>query len=362
MSRLRRLRTSNLISTFHPFASISPICLSVLWPVLRRALSINVGHRHSTTGEFLNELENTRRRSTVRSLDAVSIDVGWKTFVGRAKLAVGAVNQDRVVVLRERVVDREVWIMIVADGVTYWPRVGRGERASEIACDVLVESIRKQFPQAGDNVAIDWPRILDRSCLPASEAIVADALGISDRPSRINDNDLMSTTALIGVLDGNELILANVGDSRAYLAFLTELPKQPTVDGDVAMSQLTQGIPPEQVHELGISGALRFCLGAARENDDGQLVPDRDRAHPMVSRWQLRPGDTIVLCSDGLVEERVFLEPKILLRPSKQTVKCRQQLADRLVDESDARQRLPSEAEPVGYGDNITCVVLRVVG
>ena len=128
--------------------------------------------------------------------------------------------------------------MIVADGVTH-ARVGRGERASEIACDVLVESIRKQFPQAGDNVAIDWPRIFDRSCLPASEAIVADTLGISDRPSRINDNDLMSTTALIGVLDGNELILANVGDSRAYLVS-DGIAEQLTVDGDVAMSQLTR--------------------------------------------------------------------------------------------------------------------------
>ena len=50
----------------------------------------------------------------------------------------------------------------------------------------------------------------------------------------------MSTTALIGVLDGSDLYLANVGDSRAYLV-ASGLAEQLTVDGDVASSQLRQG-------------------------------------------------------------------------------------------------------------------------
>ena len=172
----------------------------------------------------------------------------------------------------------------------------------------------------------------------------------------------MSTTALIGILDGDELHLANVGDSRAYLV-ANGLAEQLTVDGDVASSQLALGTPPEQVQELGAAGkALRFCLGACRETESGELVVDVQRARPQISRWQLKPGDTMVLCSDGLVEERVFLEPEDLatiIEAGRDLTS--QQLAEHLVAAADAKQRVPSPTEPNGYGDNITAIVLRFV-
>lgn len=263
--------------------------------------------------------------------------------------------------LREAVRDREVLLMIVADGVTH-ARVGAGERASGLACEVLVASIRAQIQACSPDAEPEWSGILDRVCLTASEAIVADALSIPDRPARISDNDLMSTTALIGVLDGNELHLANVGDSRAYLV-ANGLAEQLTVDGDVAASQLARGTPPEQVQELGTAGkALRFCLGACREGNDGQLAAELERARPQIGHWRVEPGDTFVLCSDGLVEERVFLEPEDLVRIVETNRDlAAQELAEQMVAAADARQRLPSEREPNGYGDNITCIVLRLV-
>jgi hypothetical protein len=36
------------------------------------------------------------------------------------------------------------------------------------------------------------------------------------------------------------------------------------------------------------------------------------------------------------------------------------ELARRLVDAANAMQRLPSAAEPEGFGDNITCVVIKI--
>ena len=171
----------------------------------------------------------------------------------------------------------------------------------------------------------------------------------------------MSTTALIGILDGDELHLANVGDSRAYLV-ANGFAEQLTVDGDVASSQLALGTPPEQVQELGAAGkALRFCLGACRETGSGELVVDVERARPQISHWRLKPGDTIVLCSDGLVEERVFLEPEDLaaIIDARHDLTS-QQLAENLVAAADAKQRLPSSTEPNGYGDNITAIVLRL--
>ena len=295
-----------------------------------------------------------------------AFDIGSQTIAGRAKSALGAVNQDCVVVRREARRDREVHVLIVADGVTH-ARVGAGERASGLACERLVSVIGEQirsFNAAApiENVPPDWQEILERACLAASAAVVTEALSLPDRPEKINDNDLMSTTALIGILDGDELHLANVGDSRAYLV-ANGIAEQLTVDGDVAASQLAAGIPPEQVQELGSAGkALRFCLGACRETPDGQLVVDPERSRPRVTRWKVMPGDTMVLCSDGLVEERVFLEPEDLVAVIEAGRDASsQQLAERLVAAADAKQRLPSQTEPNGYGDNITCLVLRLV-
>ncbi|MBC8116312.1 MAG: protein phosphatase 2C domain-containing protein, partial [Candidatus Saccharimonas sp.] len=395
-----------------------------IWPVRRRALSVNANHRPASTGEFLQQLERAAERvtsrplstqqvgcvkssertsgisavpTTVRSEDSThptasepslwqrvvrrlageatlessnvspqltlptAVDVGWQTVAGRAKSALGAVNQDCAVVQREPVRDRDVLLMIVADGVTH-ARVGAGERASGLACEVLVASIREQIRSCPADAEPAWPGILDRACQSASEAVVAEALSLPDRPAQISDNDLMSTTALLGVLDGSDLYLANVGDSRAYLV-ANGLAEQLTVDGDVAASQLAQGTPPEQVQELGTAGkALRFCLGACRETDDGQLVAELERARPQIGHWRIEPGDTFVLCSDGLVEERVFLEPEDLVRiVDAHRDLASQGLAEQLVAAADTRQRLPSETEPNGYGDNITCIVLRLV-
>ena len=356
-----------------------------LWPVLRRALSINVTQRQSSTSELLEELERaaastpTRRVSQDVLSDTVAaslltrrvgvggplfgprpqIDLGWLTATGRAKSALGAVNQDQVIVVSETVRNREVQLLIVADGVTH-ARVGAGERASGLACEVLLASICSQLAALPENEEPAWPTVLDTACVAASEAIVREALSLPDRPVPTRDNDLMSTTVLIGILDGDELHLANVGDSRAYLV-ANGLAEQLTVDGDVASSQLALSTPPEQVQELGAAGkALRFCLGACRETESGELVVDVERARPQTSRWRLKPGDTMVLCSDGLVEERVFLEPEELaaIIDARRDLTS-QQLAEHLVAAADAKQRLPSSTEPNGYGDNITAIVLR---
>ena len=59
MSRLRRSWTEQFDFDIPPLRVYQPNLPVGLSPVLRRASSINVGHRHSTTGEFLNQLENT---------------------------------------------------------------------------------------------------------------------------------------------------------------------------------------------------------------------------------------------------------------------------------------------------------------
>lgn len=394
-----------------------------IWNILRRGLATNVTRRPSTVAEFAGELENVvlngARHSTAFGVgfvtlpehpteglphssslvsptpassfwqrifpgtadlpsnsatsepDEPSVDIGAITIPGRAKSALNAVNQDRVVVVQETVRGRVMHLLIVADGVST-ARVGDGAMASGLGTDAIVDSIRSQLlmlPPDSDPV---WPDILARACLHGSEAIINSAVKIvaesesgrahalSIPASQISDSDLMSTTVLIGVLDGDDLYLANVGDSRAYL-ILNDQAEQLTVDGDVASAMLIAGVPPEQVQELGSGGkALRFCLGACRLENDGQIVCDPDRCRPQVSRWKLKTEHVVVLCTDGLVEERVFLEPHDLVEINQSAGNVSSQiLAERLVEAADQRQRLPSELEPNGYGDNIACIVIR---
>jgi hypothetical protein len=59
----------------------------------------------------------------------------------------------------------------------------------------------------------------------------------------------------------------------------------------------------------------------------------------------------------------LYLEPEALeLQVRANAQRPAQELAVLLADAADARQRLPSAAEPEGMGDNISCIVVKVSG
>jgi protein phosphatase len=157
--------------------------------------------------------------------------------------------------------------------------------------------------------------------------------------------------------------IANLGDSRAYLLSEGGL-EQLTVDGDLGASLLAAGAPPEHIIELGATAhALRECVGGCDRTPEGTVTVAPQHNHPNFSRWSLRPGDVVVLCSDGLVEEGLYLEAAALERLLRANVqRPAPELAVLMADAADARQRLPSAAEPEGMGDNISCIVVKVSG
>ena len=95
---------------------------------------------------------------------------------------------------------------------------------------------------------------------------------------------------------------------------------------------------------------------------DGKIVLADEHNKPTFSRWTLVPGDVLVLCTDGLVEEGLFLEPadiaQLVRRHGQGPL---EEQANLLADAADGRQHLPSPLEPEGRGDNISCVVVRIV-
>src|SRR5262249_11495633 len=157
---------------------------------------------------------------------------------------------------------------------------------------------------------------------------------------------LMGTTLTAAWLEGDLLTLAHLGDSRAYLIDAAGV-EQLTVDGDLGCALLAAGGPPEEVLQLGgMARALHDCVGGCYRTPRGELAIEEDRCRPPLTRWPLQPGDVIVLCTDGLVEEGVFLDPNGLadLVRRHQALPA-QALAEKLAEAADACQRLPSEPE-----------------
>lgn len=101
-------------------------------------------------------------------------------------------------------------------------------------------------------------------------------------------------------------------------------------------------------------------MGGCQVTPGGDLTPWTDGL-PSLARFPVLPGDVIVLCSDGLVEEGVFLSPETVFRLiHEHSGLPAAELAVLVAQEADSLQRTPSTLEPEGFGDNISCIVVKV--
>jgi PPM family protein phosphatase len=284
----------------------------------------------------------------------LSWEIGAHTRTGKAKASRGGVNQDSILVRRFDNPERA--LMVVADGLSCCD-VGSGDVASLLVCEAIDASIHP------GSHAEDFVTQIPQACRQGAEAILAWALDRGERLRLIAAQDLMATTVLAAWLEGDTVIVANAGDSRAYLLNDHGI-EQLTVDADLGCTLLAAGSPPENVVELGaVTRALRSCVGGVLyKSATEELVIDDTRFKLAVSRWKLLPNETLILCSDGLVEEGAFLEPAELLDLVRRHADLPvQELAVVLADAAEARQIVPCEEEPDGLGDNISCCVIRIL-
>jgi serine/threonine protein phosphatase PrpC len=338
-----------------PLRIFAPQLFPGLQHVLTRGLALDPAKRFPTPAVFAAEFRRALARAEERTVSQTPVrwEIGSHTRTGRAKTAVQRANEDYVLVRPFASPQRA--LVAVADGISSC-EVGSGALASLLSCVVLETTF------AADGRASTFGVNMLAACKRASEAMLSWALERGHREKLLAGQDLMGTTLTVGWLEGNHLSAGNLGDSRVYLV-TAEFVEQLTVDGDMASGLLAAGVPPEEVAELGsASRALRDCVGGCCRSPTGELVVNDKYSRPALSSWSLLPGDVVVLCTDGLVEEGLFLEPMELaaiLRP--QLDLPAEKLALKLVEAADARQRLPSPREPEGFGDNISCIVIKIV-
>lgn len=175
------------------------------------------------------------------------------------------INEDSIGVVPERS------FFAVADGMG-------GHLAGEVASRIAVETIARcisteEQAEIGDKL-MKGARLANSKIFSASKS----------NPKYRG----MGTTITAAVIDGNELVLVHVGDSRAYIIRGEDII---TVTEDHSLVQelyRNGGITREQAREHPRRNVLTRALGTEAEVNVDLI------------RFALQKGDTILLCSDGL--------------------------------------------------------------
>ncbi|HZR99069.1 MAG TPA: Stp1/IreP family PP2C-type Ser/Thr phosphatase [Chloroflexota bacterium] len=244
------------------------------------------------------------------------LEVGQVTDVGRKR----TVNEDNLgafIPADPALLAQIGALFVVADGMGGH---AKGEVASAIAVSTIVEEYQKSTA----------PTLGERLVAALREANAA----IWDEASRQVDHAGMGTTVVCGVVVGDELLVTNAGDSRAYLVRLgraQQLTRDHSWVGEmVALGKLT--VAEARRHRM--RNVITRCLGGR---------PDLEV--PLYPRQQLVSGDALVLCSDGLWG--TMTDQEIGLFVSK-------------YPPQEAAERLVALANERGGPDNITVIVVRV--
>ncbi|MDZ8053537.1 MAG: Stp1/IreP family PP2C-type Ser/Thr phosphatase [Aulosira sp. ZfuVER01] len=217
-------------------------------------------------------------------------------------------------------IDSEQRFCIVADGMG--GHAG-GEEASRIATREIQEYLTANWLSSQSS-----QELLVQALWRANEAILQDQ---QDHPERAD----MGTTAVVVIFrDPESPWCAHVGDSRLYRLRGSQL-EQITEDHTWVARAIKLGdITFEEARIHPFRHVLSRCLG-------------REDLHQVdVQPFDVKAGDRLLLCSDGLTEELV-----------------EQKIADYLQDNSaleQAAQSLVDAAKAHGGHDNITVAIVAV--
>jgi protein phosphatase len=201
-------------------------------------------------------------------------------------------------------------LFAVADGLG-------GHIAGDVASATAIQALQ---PYDRPVAKTELPAALGRAISTANEAL---------RSKVESDPELLGMgTTLVAMLcsDDGAAILANVGDSRAYLL------------RDTSYRQITEdhtfgNLVAEAAANPGMSERItRFLDGRAEGRS------------PDLTVWDLRPGDRFLLCSDGLSG----VVPDDLVRETLLTTGA----------PADAADRLAALAIDHGGPDNVTVLVM----
>lgn len=222
--------------------------------------------------------------------------------------------------------------MCVADGMG-------GHSSGEIASRIAIDELSEFFRMTSQDTDATWPYKMDKAKNYDENRLVT---GIKLANIRIYEQatsepglDRMGTTIVSAYFAGNQAYIAHVGDSRVYLYRHGEL-RQMTEDHSLLNDYLkTKKLSPEEIEAFPHKNVIMRALGMG------------DAVQVDISRTDVVPGDTYLLCSDGLsgmVNDAGIVS---ILNKTKELEKACEQLIDM--------------ANAAGGNDNVTCVLARAI-
>lgn len=238
------------------------------------------------------------------SVEVVSSYYGSRTEIGNVREH----NEDSLTVLPP--------LFAVADGMG-------GHEAGEIASEITINTLNDLAPQSADAEAL-------------ARAVVAANLNVIKAPSQGVGREGMGTTLTAAILEKERLVIAQVGDSRAYLLHngsLQQLTRDHSLMADmIEAGQLTEAEARVHPNRSVITRAI---------GSDPHMQPD-------LYELNVETGDRLLLCSDGICGMIEDHEIASIMRQAPSAQSC----ADQLVE----------AALAAGGFDNATAAVVDVEG
>lgn len=241
-------------------------------------------------------------QTTSRARKKVTAPFGSRTDIG----CIRDHNEDSLIVMPP--------LFAIADGMG-------GHAAGEVASEIAVNVLSRLAPAHPDGEA------LGRAVEEANREIIRASLDGRGREG-------MGTTITAAMIEGERLVIAQVGDSRAYLLHQGSL-QQLTRDHSLMADMIEAGkLTPEEARFHPNRSVITRALGS-----DPHTRPD-------IYEIDVNTGDRVLLCSDGLSGMLHDEEIEKIMRRTQNPQLCASQLVN--------------EAIAAGGHDNITVIVADV--
>jgi protein phosphatase len=231
-------------------------------------------------------------------------------------------------------VDRENNVLAVCDGMG-------GHQAGEIASQSASQTIRTIYTHLHNELLADPDLALDRTLPPSGELLVK-SIRLANREIHnrsVSDPALsgMGTTVVAVALEDNVMSVAHVGDSRAYRLEERQLVPLTTDHSWVAEMQSKEVMSSEE------------GLGSIGKNVITRALGVRENVQVDYRLVKVKPGDTFVLCSDGLCG---FAEDDEIFAVAEKAGGDLKRIVDNLIQMANDR----------GGADNVTVLAFTIEG
>lgn len=231
-------------------------------------------------------------------------------------------------------INEDIGLFVVTDGIG---GLNAGEKASEIVATVLPMKVREALQEN------------DPDNIEALGDILSDSISyiskqIHKYSSENNIKKGAGATVVAAIVRGDQVVIAHMGDSRAYLMRGDEIELLTLDHSIVAMLLITGQITKKEAEMHPARHTITRYVGMP-----GKQKPD-------ITIKKLQDGDRILLCTDGLTGMVEDSEIAWFLSDEEDDVEI-------LSEEHDLDrvcQRLVDAANEAGGRDNITAVVIQM--